>query len=195
MPRSPYRPNGSATPRTADDCVLVSAVTRPRPSDLIHSAPRATTTAASSASRSRAVPGCPVEASWIACAARPGGIQRIHTSTPANLAGVSLPSPASFGTSWVKSSYRAKIGMIRRAAKSLPRRERSSPARLAVTNRAIVMQNSTSSTTASKAMSKPNPPRASPTVTPSRPTRLASGQAPAAEAASSPTASGRVRSG
>ena len=33
------------------------------------------------------------EASWIACAARPGGIQRIHTSTPAKLDGVSLPSP------------------------------------------------------------------------------------------------------
>ena len=152
-------------------------------------------TAASSASRSNAVPGCPFEASWIACAARPGGIQRIHTSTPAKLAGVSLPSAVSFGTTWVKTSYRAKIGMIRKAARSLPRRERSSPARPAVTNRASVMQNSTSSRTASSAMNRPNPPRASPTVTPSRPTRLASGQAPVAEAASSPTASGRVRSG
>ena len=66
---------------------------------------------------------------------------------------------------------------------------------LVVTNRAIVMQNSTSSTTATTAMTRPNAPLASPTVTPSRPTTLASGQAPVAEAASSPTASGRVRSG
>src|SRR5690349_24741843 len=66
---------------------------------------------------------------------------------------------------------------------------------LVVTNRASVMQNSTSSTTATTAMTSPVRPRASPTVTPSRPTTLASGQAPAADAASSPTASGRVRSG
>ena len=65
-------------------------------------------TAASSASRSSAVPACPVEASWIACAARPGGIQRIHTSTPAKLAGVSLPSAVSFGTTWVKTSYKGE---------------------------------------------------------------------------------------
>ena len=61
-------------------------------------------TAARSASRSNAVPGCPFEASWIACAARPGGIQRIQMSMPAKLAGVSLPSAVSFGTSWVKTS-------------------------------------------------------------------------------------------
>ena len=85
--------------------------------------------------------------------------------------------------------------MIRNAAKSLPRRERSIRARLVVTNRASAMQNSTSNTTATSATSTPNAPLASPTVTPSRPTRLASGQAPVAEAASSPTASGRVRSG
>ena len=85
--------------------------------------------------------------------------------------------------------------MIRNAAKSLPRRERSIPARAAVTNRASVMQNSTSSRTASSATNRPSPPRASPTVTPSRPITLASGQAPVAEAASSPTASGRVRTG
>ena len=150
---------------------------------------------ASSARRSNAVPGCPVEASQIACTARPGGVQRSHRSTPPKLAAVSAPSPASFGTIWMKPSYTAKIGMIRRAAKSLPRRERSIPARPVVTNRASVMQNSTCSTTASSAMSTPSAPRASPMVTPSRPSRVAAGQAPVAEAASSPTASGRVRSG
>ena len=66
---------------------------------------------------------------------------------------------------------------------------------LVVTSRASVMQNSTCSTTATTATSRPSGPRASPTVTPSRAIRLATGQAPAAEAASSPTASGRVRSG
>ena len=76
--------------------------------------------------------------------------------------------------------------MIRKAARSLPRRERSSPAMLVVTNRASVMQNSTCSTTATTATSRPSAPRASPTVTPSRPIRLASGQAPVAEAASRP---------
>ena len=48
-------------------------------------------TAASSASRASAVPGWPVEASWIACAARPGGSQRIQASTPAKLAAVIPP--------------------------------------------------------------------------------------------------------
>ena len=64
-----------------------------------------------------------------------------------------------------------------------------------VANRARVMQNSTCSSTATGAMSRPGAPRASPTVTPSRPITLASGQTPAAEAASRPTASGRARSG
>ena len=150
---------------------------------------------ASSARRSNAVPGCPVEASQIACTARPGGVQRSQWSTPPKLAAVSAPSPASFGTIWMKPSYSAKIGMIRRAAKSLPRRERSTPAMPVVTNRASVMQNSTCSTTASSAMSTPSAPWASPIVTPSRPSSVAAGQAPVAEAASSPTASGRVRSG
>ena len=114
---------------------------------------------------------------------------------PAKLAAVILPSAASLGTTWAKASYSAKIGMIRNAARSRPRRERSSPARTVVTNRASVMQNSTCSTTATTATITPNPPLARPTVTPSRPTTLASGQAPVAEAASRPTASGRVRSG
>jgi len=85
--------------------------------------------------------------------------------------------------------------MIRKTAKSLPRRERSILAMLVVTNRASVMQNSNSSTTAASATRKPNAPLASPMVTPSRPSRVAIGQAPAAEAATSPTASGLVRSG
>ena len=66
---------------------------------------------------------------------------------------------------------------------------------LVVTSRASVMQNSTWSSTATTAMSTPDRPRASPMVTPSRPITLASGQAPAADAASSPTTSGRMRSG
>jgi hypothetical protein len=57
------------------------------------------------------------------------------------------------------------------------------------------MQNSTWNTTATTAMTTPDTPRASPTVTPSRPITLASGQAPAAEAASRPVTSGRMRSG
>ena len=114
---------------------------------------------------------------------------------PRKLAVVKVPSAASLGTTWVKNSYKAKIGMIRNAARSLPRRERSNPAMLVVASRASVMQNSTWSSTATTATSTPNRPRASPTVTPSRPITLASGQAPVAEAASSPTASGRMRSG
>ncbi len=105
------------------------------------------------------------------------------------------PSAATLGTTWMKNSYKAKIGMTRKAARSLPRRERSIPAMLVVTNRASVMQNSTCSTTATTATSRPSAPRARPTVTPSRPSTLASGQAPVADAASSPTASGRMRSG
>jgi hypothetical protein len=69
---------------------------------------------------------------------------------------------------------------------------------LVVTNRASVMQNSTCSTTATSTTSTtstPGVPLASPAVSPGRPSRLAAGQAPVAEAASSPTASGRVRSG
>ena len=66
---------------------------------------------------------------------------------------------------------------------------------LVVTSRASVMQNSTWSSTATTATSTPDGPRASPTVTPSRPITLATGQAPVAEAASRPTASGRRRSG
>ena len=62
---------------------------------------------------------------------------------------VILPSAASLGTTWAKASYRAKIGMTRNAARSLPRRDRSSPARPVVTSRASVMQNSTCSSTAS----------------------------------------------
>ena len=131
----------------------------------------------------------------MACTARPGGSHRSHVSTPPKLEAVSAPSEASFGRIWKKPSYIAKIGMNRRAAKSLPRRERSIPARLVVTNRAIVMQNSTMSTTATSAMSSASAPWASPTVTPSRPSRVAAGQAPVAEAASSPTASGRMRTG
>ena len=66
---------------------------------------------------------------------------------------------------------------------------------LVVTKRAITMQNSTCSSTAISAMSTPDRPRANPITTPSRPITLAAGQAPVAEAASSPMASGRVRSG
>ena len=191
----PNRPNGSAALRTLDDCVLVSTVTRERPRDRIHSAPSTRMTAASSPSRSSAAPACPSEASWMACAASPGGSQRSHRSIPSNARVVILPSAASLGTTWANVSYKAKIGMIRNAAKSLPRRDRSIPARPVVTNRASTMQNSTWSSTATTATSRPSGPRASPTVTPSRPITLASGQAPVAEAASRPTASGRVRSG
>ena len=60
---------------------------------------------ASSARRRNAVPGCPAEASQIACTARPGGVQRSHRSTPPKLAAVSAPSEASFGTIWMKPSY------------------------------------------------------------------------------------------
>ena len=141
------------------------------------------------------MPGCPSEASWIARGPRPGGSQRSHPLTPAKLATVSFPSAVSLGTTWANASYRAKIGRTRRAAKSLPRRERSSPASAVVTNRARTMQNSTCSSTATTATTTPAAPRARPTVTPSRPSTLAAGQAPVAEAASSPTASGRVRSG
>ena len=77
----------------------------------------------------------------------------------------------------------------------MPRRERSSPAMPVVTNRASVMQNSTCSSTATSAMSTPTARGPARSVTPSRPITLASGQAPVAEAASSPVASGRVRSG
>ena len=131
----------------------------------------------------------------MAWAARPGGSHRSHASRPLKLAAVNVPSAAALGTIWVKNSYRAKIGMIRKTARSLPRRERSSPAMLVVTSRARVMQNSTWSGTATSAMTRPARPRASPTVTPSSPITFASGQAPAAEAASSPAASGRTRSG
>jgi len=85
--------------------------------------------------------------------------------------------------------------MTRKTARSLPRRERSILAMLVVTSRARVMQNSTCSATATTATNRPSGPLASPTITPSRPIRLAAGQAPVAEAASSPTESGRVRSG
>ena len=88
----------------------------------------------------------------MACAARPGGSQRSHLSIPAKVAAVILPSAAILGTTWAKASYRAKIGMTRNAARSLPRRDRSSPAMAVVTNRASVMQNSTSSSTASSAI-------------------------------------------
>ena len=195
MPRRPYRAKGSAAPRTAAACVVVSTVTRARLSDTTHSQPSTTITPASKARRATAVAGCPSEASRIACAARPGGIQRSQLSTPAKLAAVSFPSAVSRGTICTKASYRAKTGRMSRAARSRPRRERSSPARAVVTNRASVMQNSTCSSTASTAISTPTPPWASPTVTPSRPITLASGQMPVAEAASSPTASGRRRSG
>ena len=170
-------------------------MTRARLRDRIHSQPSTMMTAASSPSRARAVPGWPSEASWIACAARPGGSQRIHASTPAKLAAVIPPWAAALGITWPSSSITAKIGMNRKTARSLPRRERSSLAMLVVTSRASVMQNRTCSTTATTATSRPSAPWARPTVTPSRPIRLASGQAPAADAASSPTASGRVRSG
>src|SRR6478752_2141769 len=85
--------------------------------------------------------------------------------------------------------------MIRNAARSRPRRERSRLARDVVTNRDRAMQNRTCSTTAATATITPSPPLAKPTVTPSRPTTLASGQKPVNDAASRPTASGRVRSG
>ena len=94
----------------------------------------------------------------MACAARPGGSQRSHLSIPAKVSAVILPSAASLGTTWAKASYRAKIGMTRNAAKSLPRRDRSSPARPVVTNRASVMQNSTCSSTASSATTTPSAP-------------------------------------
>ena len=170
-------------------------MTRARLSERTHSQPSTMMMAASSPSRASAVPGWPCEASWMACAARPGGSQRIQASTPAKLAAVIPPCAAALGITWPSSSIRAKIGMNRNAARSLPRRERSSLAMLVVTSRARVMQNSTCSATATTATSRPSGPLASPTVTPSRPIRLAAGQAPAAEAASSPTASGRVRSG
>jgi hypothetical protein len=174
---------------------VVSTVTMARLSERIHSQPSTAITAASTARRSSAVPGWPVEASWTACAARPGGIQRSQASTPAKLDAVSLPVAAILGTTWVNASYAAKIGMISSTAKSRPRRERSIRARLVVTNLASTMQNSTCSSTASTAMIRPSAPRATPTVTPIRPITLASGHAPVAEAASSPTASWRVRSG
>ena len=44
------------------------------------------------------MPGRPSEASWMACAARPGGSQRIHESKPVKLEAVILPSLAAFGT-------------------------------------------------------------------------------------------------
>src|SRR5215472_5449064 len=71
--------------------------------------------------------------------------------------------------------------MNRNAAKSLPRRERRTLAMAVVTNRASVMQNSTSSSTAATATSTPSGPLASPTVDPSRPSTLASGQRPGAQ--------------
>ena len=43
------------------------------------------------------MPGRPSEASWIACAARPGGSQRIHESKPVKLVAVILPSVAGLG--------------------------------------------------------------------------------------------------
>ena len=51
---------------------------------------------------------------------------------------------------WANSSYSAKRGRPGTAAKSLPRRDRSIPARLVVTSRASAMQNSTSRTTATE---------------------------------------------
>ncbi len=170
-------------------------MTRARLSELIQPQPSTMMMAASSPSRPSAVPGWPCEASWIACAARPGGSQRIHASTPAKPAAVIPPLAAALGITWPSSSIRANIGMTRKTARSLPRRERSSLAMLVVTSRASVMQNSTCSATATTATSRPSGPRARPTITPSRPSRLATGQAPAADAASNPTASGRVRSG
>jgi hypothetical protein len=59
-------------------------------------------------------------------------------------------------------------------------------------NRDRAMQNRTSSTTATTATITPNAPVARPTVTPSRPMTLASGQKPVNDAASRPAASGRV---
>ena len=100
-------------------------------------------TAASRPRRAAASPGCPVDASWIACAARPGGSQRIQLSMPAKLAGLSCPEEAARGITWMRNSNMAKIGMNRKTARSLPRRERSSPANPVVTNRASTMQNST----------------------------------------------------
>ena len=94
----------------------------------------------------------------MACAASPGGSHRSHRSMPAKACAVILPSAASRGTVWANSSYSAKRGTIRKAAKSLPRRDRSSPARLVVTNRASAMQNSTSRTTASRATIMPGRP-------------------------------------
>jgi len=104
VPRSPYRASGSAAPRTADDCVEVSAVTRARPSKRTHSQTSTTMTAASRARRATAGPGRPLEASWIACAASPGGSQRSHASTPPKLVACSLPSALSLGTTWVNAS-------------------------------------------------------------------------------------------
>ncbi len=170
-------------------------VTRARPSERTHSQPRMRMIAASSPSRATAVPGRPCEASWMACAARPGGSQRSQASMPRKAAAVIPPCDAALGISWPSSSIRAKIGMIRKTARSLPRRERSSLAMLVVTSRARVMQNSTCSATATTATSRPSGPLASPTSTPSSPIRLATGHAPAADAASSPAASGRVRTG
>ena len=60
--------------------------------------------AAARSSRSAAVPACPVEASWTACAARPGGSQRSHRSTPAKLAAVSSCLPTALGTTWANTS-------------------------------------------------------------------------------------------
>ena len=62
-------------------------------------------------------------------------------------------------------------------------------------NRDRATQNRTCSTTATTATIMPNAPLARPTVTPSRPMTLASGQRPVNDAASKPAASGRVRSG
>ena len=87
-------------------------------------------------------------------------------------------------------------GHDRKAAKSLPRRDRSTPARLVVNepgqrDAEQHLEHDRDQTATMHA----RPPRARPTVTPSSPITLASGHAPAAEAASSPTASERVRSG
>ena len=85
-------------------CVEVSAVTRAWLRARAQSQPRTTMMAATRSRRSAAVPACPVEASWTACAARPGGSQRSQLSTPAKLAAVSSCLPTAFGTTWVNAS-------------------------------------------------------------------------------------------
>ena len=135
-------------PRTADDCVVVSTVTSARRSDRIQRTPSARMTAASSASRAKAVRrGRPTRPGWRGRRAAaqpppPSGEAEVPSSCPPRQARMSRTEQRRQG------EHRDDK---RTAAKSLPGADRSSPARLTVNSRASVMQNSTSSTTATRA--------------------------------------------